>query len=107
MLVLKRSSNQWLTMTHPKSGDVVRVKVQNFRPTDGRTPPTVDLVFDDDARNFDIQRDERVQAKPAERSHTTVFGVQGSLIVDGKSYPASSIGVTHVACGSPVGKAFE
>lgn len=56
MLVLKRKEGQWVEITH-KSGDVLRVKVYDIC---GRLPARANLAFDDEARNFVIQRPERV-----------------------------------------------
>lgn len=55
MLVLKRKDGQWVEITH-KSGDVLRVRAYEIL---AGTPGRVSLAFDDDARNFDIQRPER------------------------------------------------
>ena len=55
MLVLKRKDGQWIEVTH-KSGDVLRLRVYNINPDN---PGRVNLAFDDDDRNFDIQRPER------------------------------------------------
>ena len=55
MLILRRKEGQWVEITH-KSGDVIRVRVYNIR---ARYPGQLDLAFDDDDRNFAIQRPER------------------------------------------------
>src|SRR5687768_5002206 len=55
MLVLKRREGQWIDIIH-KSGDVLRFRVYNVC---GDVPGRVNLAFDDDARNFEIQRPER------------------------------------------------
>jgi hypothetical protein len=55
MLVLRRSEGQWITITH-RSGDVLRFRVYDLRSD---APGGVHLAFDDSARNFDIQRQER------------------------------------------------
>lgn len=62
MLVLKRKEGQWIDLTH-RSGDVIRIRVGQIEA--GR-PGTLNLTFDDDARNFAIERPERVarEAKP-------------------------------------------
>lgn len=57
MLVLKRRDGQWIDITH-KSGDVLRLRVYNVRRENDRVGQ-VNLAFEDDARNFDIQRPER------------------------------------------------
>jgi hypothetical protein len=56
MLVLRRKEGQWIEVTH-KSGDVLRVRVYNLC---SEVPGRVNLAFDDQARNFEIQRPERV-----------------------------------------------
>ncbi|MDX2038999.1 MAG: hypothetical protein SFX72_20300 [Isosphaeraceae bacterium] len=56
MLVLNRSVGQWVDVAHNKSGDIMRIRVCRVRPG---FQPRVDLAFEDDARNFDIQRPER------------------------------------------------
>lgn len=55
MLVLKRKEGQWVEITH-KSGDKIRIRVYRIREG---FPSQLDLAFDDDARNFEIQRPER------------------------------------------------
>ncbi len=55
MLVLKRKEGQWVDIIH-KNGDVLRIRVYRIR--DGY-PGQLDLAFDDEARNFEIQRPER------------------------------------------------
>lgn len=55
MLILRRKEGQWVEITH-RSGDVIRVRVCNIRT---RYPGQIDLVLDDDAHNFLIQRPER------------------------------------------------
>ncbi len=55
MLVLKRREGQWVEITH-KSGDTIRIRVYNIR---SRYPGQLDLAFEDEARNFEIQRPER------------------------------------------------
>lgn len=62
MLVLRRGDGQWTEVTHA-GGDVLRVRVCNVRPGH---PGRVELVFDDPARNFRIERPERtrIPARP-------------------------------------------
>src|SRR5436305_15246277 len=60
MLVLKRKEGQWVEVTH-KNGDKLRIRV--FRIREG-FPSQLDLAFDDDARNFEIQRPARKFAGP-------------------------------------------
>lgn len=55
MLILRRKEGQWVEIQH-KSGDIIRVRVYNIRT---RYPGQLDLAFEDDARNFTIQRPER------------------------------------------------
>lgn len=62
MLVLKRKEGQWVEITH-RSGDVLRFRVYNLRPG---SPGYLDVAFDDDARNFSIQRPERLAAARAD-----------------------------------------
>lgn len=57
MLIHRRKQGQWVQITH-KSGDVVRVLVQDLSPFSAL------LGFDDDARNFTITRPERAQQDP-------------------------------------------
>lgn len=57
MLVLKRKEGQWIDVTH-RSGDVLRVRVCQIEPGH---PGHLNLAFDDDARNFAIERPERKQ----------------------------------------------
>lgn len=56
MLILRRKEGQWLEITH-RSGDVLRLRLCNIRPGH---PNQVEAVFDDAARNFAIERPERV-----------------------------------------------
>jgi hypothetical protein len=55
MLVLRRKEGQWIEVTH-KSGDVLRVRVYNLCAD---APGRINLAFDDNEHNFDIQRPER------------------------------------------------
>lgn len=55
MLVLKRREGQWIEITH-RSGDVLRFRVYDIYEGPGR----VNLAFDDPARNFEIERPERL-----------------------------------------------
>lgn len=60
MLVLNRKEGQWVEITH-RSGEVLRIRVYGIAAgTPGQAHAS--LAFDDDARNFEIQRPER-QAK--------------------------------------------
>jgi hypothetical protein len=55
LLVLKRKEGQWVDVTH-RSGDVLRIRVCQVM---FGNPPRLNLAFDDDERNFEIQRPER------------------------------------------------
>ena len=55
MLVLKRKEGQWVDIIH-RNGDVLRIRVYRIREG---YPGQLDLAFDDEARNFEIQRPER------------------------------------------------
>lgn len=59
MLVLRRKEGQWVEVVHSASGDTLRVRVYDIC---GDFPGRANLAFDDDARNFEIQRPERVIA---------------------------------------------
>ena len=59
MLILRRKEGQWVEITH-KSGDTIRLRMYNIRT---RYPGQLDVAFDDDARNFVIQRPENVVNK--------------------------------------------
>jgi hypothetical protein len=60
MLVLRRAEGQWVEVEH-RSGDVLR-----FRVYDVKSSNSVQLAFDDPARNFSIMRPEK-KAKEAAR----------------------------------------
>ena len=68
MLVLKRKEGQWVEITH-KNGDKLRIRV--FRIREG-FPSQLDLAFDDDDRNFEIQRPERKFAPASARIESDV-----------------------------------
>lgn len=55
MLVLKRKEGQWVEITH-KNGDLLRIRVCQI---EAGQPGHLNLCFDDDARNFEIERPER------------------------------------------------
>lgn len=70
MLVLRRSEGQWVEVTH-KSGDVLRFRVYDLC---GEAPGRVHLAFDDAARNFEIQRPERLaRLRAASLAEATVL----------------------------------
>jgi hypothetical protein len=60
MLILRRKEGQWVEITH-RSGETIRLRVYNIR---SRYPGQLDIAFDDDARNFAIQRPERAGPGP-------------------------------------------
>jgi hypothetical protein len=60
MLVLKRNEGQWVEIKHVASGDVMRVRLYDIC---GGMPGRANLAFDDAARNFDIERPERLQRR--------------------------------------------
>ena len=74
MLILRRKEGQWLEITH-RSGDVIRIRVCNVR---ARYPGQVDLVLDDGARNFVIQRPERTAQGLAAPLDTTLLLASGA-----------------------------
>lgn len=55
MLVLKRKEGQWVEVTH-RSGDVLRIRVCKI---ESGAPGHLNLAFDDEPRNFEIERPER------------------------------------------------
>jgi hypothetical protein len=55
MLILRRKEGQWVEVRH-RSGDLLRIRVYNIR---SRFPGQLDMAFEDDARNFAIERPER------------------------------------------------
>jgi hypothetical protein len=55
MLVLKRKEGQWVEVTH-RSGDTIRIRVCQI---ESGQPGHLNLAFDDNARNFEIERPER------------------------------------------------
>lgn len=60
MLVLKRKEGQWVEVTH-RSGEILRIRVCKIEPGQ---PGHLNLAFDDDARNFEIERPERKHHLP-------------------------------------------
>jgi hypothetical protein len=56
MLVLKRKEGQWVDVRH-HSGDLLRIRVCQI---ESGQPGHLNLAFDDDARNFEIERPERI-----------------------------------------------
>jgi hypothetical protein len=63
MLLLRRKEGQWIEIVH-KTGDTIRVRVYNIR---SRFPGQLDMLFDDNAYNFEVRRPERAgsPASPA------------------------------------------
>lgn len=55
MLILRRKEGQWLDVEHAASGDKLRICVKNIRE-----PGQLDLMFEDDQRNFEINRPKAV-----------------------------------------------
>ncbi|GAC1467242.1 MAG: hypothetical protein NVSMB9_08630 [Isosphaeraceae bacterium] len=68
MLILRRKEGQWVELRH-KSGDTLRIRVCNIRAA---CAGQLDLVFDDDAHNFLIQRLERFEKEPAVATETAL-----------------------------------
>ncbi len=66
MLVLKRKEGQWVDIIH-KNGDKLRVRV--YRIKEG-FPSQLDLAFDDEERNFEIERPER-RSRPQDSETVT------------------------------------
>ena len=62
MLVLGRREGQWLEIVHSASGDVLRVRTYDI-VADAEGGPTLDMAFHDPARNFAIERDERLSTR--------------------------------------------
>jgi hypothetical protein len=61
MLVLRRREGDWVEITHTARGDKLRVRVFDIgRPLPGRAQ----MAFDDAARNFEIERPERIRPAP-------------------------------------------
>lgn len=60
MLVLKRKEGQWTDIVHTASGDILRIRVYDIC---GQFPSRANLAFDDAARNFAIERPERLQRR--------------------------------------------
>jgi hypothetical protein len=60
MLVLKRKEGQWVDIIH-KNGDKLRIRVYRIREG---YPSQLDMAFDDELRNFEIQRPERKPRLP-------------------------------------------
>ena len=60
MLVLRRKDGEWIEVTH-RSGDVLRFRVYDIC---GASPGRANLAFDDESRNFMIQRAERMLRGP-------------------------------------------
>lgn len=86
MLVLRRKDGQWLTITH-KSGDVMRVRVYNFREN-----RQCDLGFDDAAHNFAIQRPEREAKAEKKLPGRLVFDhTRGCVVVNGTLVAAAHV----------------
>jgi hypothetical protein len=61
MLILKRKEGQWINILH-KSGDLIRFRVYQIC---GGELAHAYFAFDDVARNFDVQRSERIARRLA------------------------------------------
>lgn len=61
MLVIKRNKKEWVEITH-SSGQTIRIQVQRITHNRKGGPTSVYLAFDDDARNFRIDRPDRIPA---------------------------------------------
>jgi hypothetical protein len=55
-LNLERHQGQWVDITHPKSGDVLKIRVAHIYAANGHPSPMVTLSFFDDPKNFHIVR---------------------------------------------------
>jgi hypothetical protein len=62
MLVLRRREGDWTRIEHVESGDVLWVRVREI----GGKREQCQLVWDDDAKRFDIQRPERQRVERSE-----------------------------------------
>lgn len=60
MLVIRRTEGQWVHIRHEASGDMLRLRLYDLET--GRAH----LAFDDDERNFAIERPDR-KPHPSER----------------------------------------
>jgi hypothetical protein len=72
MLVLRRKEGQWLKITH-KSGDVLWVRTCNIKPN---FPGRLNLLLDDDAHNFAIERPERSRKEGTVETAPTAIGME-------------------------------
>jgi hypothetical protein len=73
MLVIRRTDGQWVEVTH-RSGDTMRFRVYDLsHDGNGRAH----LAFDDPARNFEIQRPERIPRAPAPVTETLAAVAEG------------------------------
>lgn len=64
MLVLTRRDGDWVRVTH-RSGDVLWIRVDDFRAGRFGGRPLCHVGFDDAARNFEIVRAELLDPEPA------------------------------------------
>lgn len=75
MLVLRRKNLQWIRIVHSKTGEELRIRVQDLGTAHG----SVSLVIDDNPRNFEIYREEsntkkKVKAQDESESQPGVSG---------------------------------
>lgn len=73
MLVLKRKDGQWVEITHAKSGDVLRIRLYDVQ---GGLPGRANLAFDDEARNFAIERPERFMQRRVEEDSELMHRIE-------------------------------
>jgi hypothetical protein len=64
VLVLKRKNEQFVEVTHVKSGETFRVYTKNIQG--GADGGTVQLGFDDPGHLFQIERPERARPQRAD-----------------------------------------
>lgn len=78
MLVLKRKEGQWIEITHTDSGDLMRIRVSQIEA--GR-PGHLNLAFEDDARNFEIERPERKKRIEDDRNAAILTASVGTTMI--------------------------
>lgn len=62
MLVLTRKNDEWVDVTHSKTGDTFSVRVYDIRERGSRDAK---LAFDDSKHNFRFERRERLPKRGA------------------------------------------
>ena len=98
MLVLKRKEGQWVEVTH-RSGDLLRIRVCRI---EGGMAGSLNLAFDDAARNFEIERPERRHQTPIARpANPTVETAAGPVAPETylQGYLASRQPIAPVGAG--------